>query len=260
MRRTCCGLLVTGLFLFAPVGPAAALPFVEVWGEARYWRPTLESAIVASAPGAPGTSVDPVTDLGVDEEQNAFEARAGVTLLGRHKFRIGYLPLSFDGDRTITQNFTFQGQNFAVNDRVITDLDVKILRAGYEFDFFKTPLGYLGILFEVHYFDGEARLRTTTAPIRDETVDFKVPVPVVGLAFRTYPTITRIVSLGAELVGVYAGSTGHYLDGEASITFSPWPFVELTGGYRVIDLEGEDGDDKLDLFLHGPFASLTIRF
>ena len=260
MRRRWCGLLVIGLFLFAPAAPAAALPFVEIWGEARYWRPTLESAIVASAPGAPGTSVDPVTDLGVDEEQNAFEARAGVTLLGRHKFRIGYLPLSFDGDRTITQNFTFQGQNFAVNDRVITDLDVKILRAGYEFDFFKTPLGYLGILFEVHYFDGEARLRTTTAPIRDETVDFKVPVPVVGLAFRTYPTITRIVSLGAELVGVYAGSTGHYLDGEASITFSPWPFVELTGGYRVIDLEGEDGDDKLDLFLHGPFASLTIRF
>ncbi len=259
MRRTCCGLLVTGLFLFAPVGPAAALPFVEVWGEFRYWRPILESSIVASAPGLAGDPIDPVDTLGVDEEQNAFEGRVGLTLLGRHKFRIGYLPLSFDGDRTITQSFNFQGQTFTANDRVITDLDVKILRAGYEFDFFKTPLGYLGILFEVHYFDGEARLRDTTSG-QDEKVDFRVPVPVVGLAFRTYPTITRIVSLGAELVGVYAGSTGHYLDGEASITFSPWPFVELTGGYRVIDLEGEDGDDKLDLFLHGPFASLTIRF
>jgi len=259
MRRTCCGLLVTGLFLFAPVGPAAALPFVEVWGELRYWRPTLESSIVASTGASQGTTVDPVSDLGLDEEQNAYEARAGLTFLGRHKFRIGYLPLSFDGDRTITQNITFQGQTFTASTRVLTDLDVKILRAGYEFDFFKTPLGFLGILFEVHYFDGEARLRSSTGT-PDEKVDFRVPVPVVGLAFRTYPTITRIVSLGAELVGVYAGSTGHYLDGEASITFSPWPFVELTGGYRVIDLEGEDGDDKLDLFLHGPFASLTIRF
>ena len=259
MRRTCCGLLVTGLFLFAPVGPAAALPFVEVWGEFRYWRPILESSIVASTGTSQGTPVDPVSDLGLDEEQNAFEGRVGLTLLGRHKFRIGYLPLSFDGDRTITQNITFQGQTFTASTRVLTDLDVKILRAGYEFDFFKTPLGFLGILFEVHYFDGEARLRSSTGT-PDEKVDFRVPVPVVGLAFRTYPTITRIVSLGAELVGVYAGSTGHYLDGEASITFSPWPFVELTGGYRVIDLEGEDGDDKLDFFLHGPFASLTIRF
>ncbi len=259
MRRRWCGLLVTGLFLFAPAAPAAALPFVEVWGELRYWRPTLESRIVASEPGFPGTTVDPVDALGVEEEQNAFEARAGISFLGRHKFRIGYLPLSFDGDRVITQGVTFQGQTFSVGTRVLTDLDVKILRAGYEFDFFKTPLGYLGILFEVHYFDGEARLRDS-AGTQDRTVDFRVPVPVVGLAFRTYPTITRIVSVGAELVGVYAGSTGHYLDGEASITFSPWPFVELTGGYRVIDLEGEEGDDSLDLFLHGPFASLTVRF
>ncbi|MCI0370867.1 MAG: hypothetical protein L0214_05685 [candidate division NC10 bacterium] len=259
MRRVCCGLLVIGLFLFATAEPAAALPFAEIWGEFRYWRPTLESEIVASAPGSPGDPVDPVSDLGLDKEQNAFEGRVGLTLLGRHKFRIGYLPLSFDGDRTISQTFTFQGQTFTAGDRVITDLDVKILRAGYEFDFFKTPLGFLGILFEVHYFDGEARLRDITSGL-DEKVDFRVPVPVVGLAFRAYPTITRIVSVGAELVGVYAGSRGHYVDGEASVTFSPWPFVELKGGYRVIDLEGEEGDDKLDLFLHGPFAALTLRF
>jgi hypothetical protein len=62
------------------------------------------------------------------------------------------------------------------------------------------------------------------------------------------------------VVGITAGDKGHYLDGEMSITLSPWPFVELTGGYRVIDLEGEEGNDKIDLFLHGPFASLTIRF
>lgn len=258
MRRVCCGLLVTGLFLFAPVAPAAALPFVEVWGEVRYWRPTLESEIVASSAGLAGTVVDPVGTLGVDEQQNALEGRAGLTFFGRHKLRIGYLPLSFNGDRTITQTFTFQGQTFTANDRVITDLDVKILRAGYEFDFFKSAVGYLGLLLEVHYFDGEARLRDITSGL-DERVDFRVPVPVIGLGFRAYP-VTRILSVGAELVGVYAGSKGHYLDGEASITLSPWPFVELSAGYRVIDLEGEEGDDTIDLFLHGPFASFTVRF
>ena len=259
MRRTCCGLLVTGLFLFAPVGPAAALPFVEVWGEFRYWRPTLESEIVASSAALLGTTIDPVSDLGLDEEQNAFEGRVGLTLLGRHKFRIGYLPLSFDGDRVITRTITFQGQTFTANvDRVLTDLDVKILRAGYEFDFFKTPVGYLGVLLEVHYFDVQARLRTI-ASAKDESADFKFPFPVVGLAFRAYP-ITQILSVGAEVVGVTIGSRGHYLDGEASVTLSPWPFVELTGGYRVIDLHGEEGDDSFDLLLHGPFASLTVRF
>ncbi|MGH7362300.1 MAG: hypothetical protein ACREJ7_07335 [Candidatus Methylomirabilales bacterium] len=258
MRRTCCGLLVTGLFLFAPAAPAAALPFVEVWGEARYWRPTLESEIVATAAGLQGTRVDAVDTLGVDEEQNVFEGRAGLTFFGRHKFRIGYLPLSFEGDRTITQDFNFGGVTFTASERVLTDLDVKILRGGYEFDFFKTPVGYLGILLEVHYFDGEAHLRTVSTG-KDETVDFRVPIPVIGLAFRAYP-ITRILSVGAEVVGITAGDKGHYLDGEMSITLSPWPFVELTAGYRVIDLEGEEGDDKIDLFLHGPFASFTVRF
>jgi hypothetical protein len=90
-------------------------------------------------------------------------------------------------------------------------------------------------------------------------VDFRAPVPVVGLAFRAYP-ITRILSVGAEVVGISAGNSGHYIDGEASVTFTPFPFVELTGGYRVIDLHGEDGDDRIDLRLHGPFASLTLRF
>lgn len=258
MRRVCCGLLVTGLFLFAPVAPAAALPFVEVWGEVRYWRPTLESEIVASSAGLTGTVVDPVDTLGVDQEQNAFEARAGLTFFGRHKFRIGYLPLSFDGDRTLTQTINFQGQTYSAGFRVLTNLDVKILRAGYEFDFFKSAVGYLGVLIEVHYFDGEARIRRDTGS-PDERADFRVPVPVIGLGFRAYP-ITRIISVGAELVGIYAGDKGHYLDGEASITFSPWPFVEFTGGYRVIDLQGEDGDDTIDLFLHGPFASFTVRF
>ncbi len=259
MRRTCCGLLVTGLFLFAPAAPAAALPFAEVWGEFRYWRPTLESEIVASSAALLGTTIDPVSDLGLDEEQNAFEGRVGLTLLGRHKFRIGYLPLSFDGDRVITRTITFQGQTFTANvDRVLTDLDVKILRAGYEFDFFKTPVGYLGVLLEVHYFDVQARLRTITSA-KDESADFKFPFPAVGLAFRAYP-ITRILSVGAEVVGVTIGSKGHYLDGEASVTLSPWPFVELTGGYRVIDLHGEEGDDSFDFRLHGPFASLTVRF
>jgi hypothetical protein len=247
------------LFLFAPVGPAAALPFVEVWGEFRYWRPILESSIVASAPGFPENPVDPVSDLGLDKEQNAFEGRVGLTLLGRHKFRIGYLPLSFDGDRTVTRDIIFGGTTFtATVDRVLTDLDVKILQAGYEFDFLKTPVGYLGVLFEIHYFDVEAHLRTVTSA-KDESADFKFPFPAVGLAFRAYP-ITRILSVGAEVVGVTIGSKGHFLDGEASVTLSPWPFVELTGGYRVIDLHGEEGDDSFDLRLHGPFASLTVRF
>jgi hypothetical protein len=246
------------LFLFAPVAPAAALPFVEVWGEARYWRPTLESEIVATAAGLQGDRIDPVDTLGVDEEQNVFEGRAGLTFLGRHKLRLGYLPLSFDGDRVLSQDINFQGQTFTASTRVITDLDVKILRAGYEFDFFKTPVGYLGVLLEVHYFDGEARLRDSAGGT-DETVDFRVPIPVIGLTFRAYP-ITRILTVGAEVVGIAAGDKGHYLDGEVSVTLSPWPFVELTGGYRVIDLHGEEGDDEIDLRLHGPFASLTIRF
>ncbi len=258
MRRTCCGFWVTGLFLFATVAPAAALPFIEVWGEARYWRPTLESEIVASSAGFPGTTIDPVSDLALDKVQNVPEARAGITLLGRHKLRVGYLSLSFDGDRTLTQNITFQGQTFTATTRVLTDLDVKILRGGYQFDIFKTAIGHLGILLEVHYFDGEARIRDTSGA-QDQRVDFRAPVPVVGLAFRAYP-ITRILSVGAEVVGISAGNSGHYIDGEASVTFTPFPFVELTGGYRVIDLHGEDGDDRIDLRLHGPFASLTLRF
>lgn len=258
MRRVWCGIFVTALFLFAPAAPAAALPFIEVWGEVRYWRPTLESEVAGSTAGLQGTTVDAVDTLGLDEEQNVFEGRAGIGFLGRHKLRLGYLPLSFDGDRTITQTFTFEGQTFTANDRVITDLDVKILRLGYEYDFFRTAVGYLGFLLEVHYFEGEARLRDVTAGF-DRTVDFNVPVPVIGLAFRAYP-ITRIISVGAELVGVSAGSKGHYLDGEASITLSPWPFVELTAGYRAIDLEFEDDDDRIDLFLHGPFAMFTVRF
>jgi hypothetical protein len=258
MRRTCCGLLVIGLFLFATAEPAASAPFVEVWGEFRYWRPTLESEIVASTAALQGTTVDPVSDLGLDEEQNAFEGRVGLTLFRRHKLRIGYLPLSFEGDRTITGSINYDGVTFTAGTRVLTDLDVKILRAGYGFDFFKTPVASLGILFEVHYFDGEARLRSSTGT-PDETVEFQLPVPVLGLAFRAYP-ITRILSVQAEVVGVSLGSRGHYVDGEASLTFSPWPFVELTGGYRLIDLHGEDGDDELDLRLHGPFAALTLRF
>lgn len=70
----------------------------------------------------------------------------------------------------------------------------------------------------------------------------------------------RALNLFAEVTGIAAGNRGHFVDGEAGIRLTPWPFLTLGGGYQTVDLRIEDDPDFAELRDEGPFVGVNLRF
>ena len=229
--------------------PAEAIVHVE----GRYWFTTLESNVKATDLGVIGSEINLVDTLGVDDKKNFWEARVDLNL-GSHHLRYGYMPLSWDGQKTITQSINFDGKTYSASARVDSNLDITYQRLGYRYNIIDTLGNQLGIIFDIKLFDIEARLKTTGI---DESYSVTAPVPTIGLGAQI--GLPFLFTVGAEVTGI-AYSGNHLIDGEAAINFNPIPFITISGGYRIFDLKVEDGDDKVDFSLKGPFLMVNAGF
>lgn len=246
-------LLVAGLvFASALFASSRAEAVVDV--EARYWFSDFDSTVQVTN-GAIGTEFDLVDDTGVDDKKNFAEGRIRLEF-GDHSLRYAYVPLKWDGSKTLNKSITFGGTTYAVSTPVESELKLDYHRLGYQYNFIDTLNNKLGVIFEVKYFDGEARLKATSSGI-DKAESFKVPLPTVGLAAQV--GLPFVFSVGAEVTGV--GYSGNYLvDGEAGVNIKPAPFVVITAGYRLLKLKIEQDDDKADVTVKGPFVQLRADF
>ncbi|MEK6539943.1 MAG: hypothetical protein AABZ21_04840 [Deltaproteobacteria bacterium] len=232
--------------------PAEAIVHVE----GRYWFTSLDSKVQVTEPGLTGTQIDLVDTLGVDDKKNFWEARVDLNL-GSHHLRYAYMPLSWDGSKTITQSINFAGQPYSANAKVDSSLDILYQRLGYRYDIIDTLGNKLGIIIDVKVLDIEARLKSSSPTPLDKSYSVTAPVPTIGLGAQI--GLPFLFTVGAEVTGI-AYSGNHLIDGEAAINFNPIPFITISGGYRIFDLKVEDGDDKVDFSLKGPFLMVNAGF
>ncbi len=219
--------------------------------EGRYWLTSMDDEVQS---GVAGTKLNLVDDLGVGDNENFFDVRATLEL-GSHKLRYGYMPMSWDGTKTVSSPVTFGGSSFsgAVN----TKVDIAYHRLGYEYDIIDTLNNRLGVIFEIKYFDIDASL-TSPPPGPNETASIKAPVPTVGLAAQV--GLPFLLSVGGEVTGVSLGSAAWLVDAEAGVNFKPAPFVVVSGGYRFLNLHLDYDDNLADLSVSGPFVMVRADF
>lgn len=224
--------------------------------DVRYWFSNLDSNIQASSGAIIGTEVDFVDDLGLDDAQGFAEGR--ITLeLGPHKLRYGYLPMSWDGTKTLATNITFAGQTFTAATTTQSEIDVAYHRLGYQFDIFDLLNNSVGLIVEIKYFDTKATVQDSTGVI-NVAESFDAPIPAVGVAAQA--GLPFLFSVSGELTGFTLGSNAYVVDLEAMVNLTPAPFVKLSGGYRYFQLHLQQSDDKADITLSGPFINLRADF
>lgn len=243
------------LFIFVASLLAYSHAEAVVHVEGRYWFSNLDSTVKVTDASIVGTEIDLVDTLGMDDKKNFWEGRVDLNL-GSHHLRYAYMPLSWDGSKTLTQSVTFQGVTYTASTKVDSNLDIVYQRFGYRYDIIDTLGNQLGIIFDVKLLDIEARLKAPAASI-DKIYSVTAPVPTIGLGVQV--GLPALLSIGAEVTGItYSGN--RLIDGEAQINFNPIPFVTVSGGYRLFDLKVEDGDDKVDFKLKGPFLMVRAGF
>ena len=64
----------------------------------------------------------------------------------------------------------------------------------------------------------------------------------------------RVLITGIE----YSDHTA--FDGQAEISLTPFPFLDIHAGYRFLSIDVDEDDVKLDLEISGLYVALTVSF
>lgn len=254
MERGVQGALIA-VFLFTFSGPALADEIVSLKAGYMTLSPSGE---IASEIGGVGSKVDLEDDLGVDDSDN-MTAEAAFSL-GNFTLTAGYLPLSFEGDSTLSRTIVFDGQIYRSGSRVASSVDMDILDIGLTYYFLNLDDAptriQLGLELATKVTDARAEITDLTFGIT-ESADETLPLPTIGLRGRV--AFSDFVGLVGRL-GYMGYSDNHFLDADIQVELSPLPMIGVYAGYRHIDISIDESDFFADVEFSGFYGGALFRF
>lgn len=258
-KSVCIVFLGSCLGVFAtPPGSAAERSIFSI--EARQWN-AAPSGRFARTGGDPNETLDIESDLGLREDE-ALEGRLIFRPSRRTMIRIGFLPeLQLVGDNVVTRSVTFAGQNFTINQRVVTDFTLEDGRLGFAWQFLSASEGRFrfGPLLEARGFRGDIALNAPEAPIPlGVTERYEAAFGSVGLIAEL--ELSDRIELFGEATEAVTGDEGDVTETQYGIRVKVLPKLMVVAGSRNLDIDIQDAGDRFVFELDGVFFGLHARF
>jgi len=246
-------------FMVSFVTPVNAF---ELGARGYYWFPDLKGDLRVDEDGIRGTKLDVEDTLGIDNESfPSVEVFAGI---GKHHISVMYTQFHYSGSKNLTQPITFSGQTYSTNSRIESDFKTKMLDLEYQYDLINLEnilAGFsIGVIGKIRYIDGEAELKSPAlGSSYNQKETFQVPVPMLGIGAHI-GLIAKLLEARLKATGMgYSGNV--FYDVMADISVTPFPFLDIHGGYRYMKLKVDDVSDVYaDLEFAGPYVALTVSF
>jgi outer membrane protein len=208
--------------------------------------------------GVTGTDINLKDDLGISND-NIPGAEAYFEL-GNHEISLAYSRVNLSGAKNIDKEIKFNGNTYNVSDYVESELKTSMIDLEYQYKLlnFKNILAglSLGIIGKVKYFDGDVRIHSS---VSDTQKDIHVPIPMIGVGAKI-GLLANILEARAKVTGM--GYSGSFLyDAMADLSVTPFPFLNIHGGYRAMSVKIDNVSDiyaKMDFY--GPYVGLAISF
>ena len=231
---------------------AAPLANADVLGAGAtvsYWNSDFSGEVVNKS-----SAVDIEKDLNMSSDGNAnFTAHFEHPVPVLPNVRINYTGISQSGNGKIGPA-AFDG--IVAGADVNSDLDIEQLDATFYYEVLDNWVN-LDLGLTARKLDGELIVRDSAGvyPVSETTVDAVVPMGYLAARFDLPFTG---VSVGVEgNVISYSGDSLHDVNAYGQYEFA---LLQLRAGYRQMAIDYEDDDDKLDVELSGPFASIGVNF
>jgi hypothetical protein len=240
--------------VFGLVLPVSAF---ELGVRGSYWFPKLSGVVRVDDAGIIGTEVDLENDLGIDSKSYpVVEVFSGI---GKHHLSLAFYKLDYDGETVLTKDVYFNGELFHANERVVSNLKYDNYDVMYRYDLIDIENflagGSLGLVARMMVFDGSASIASAAVTTKE---NFTAPIPMVGANFHV-GILKDIIEARVLITGIeYRDNTA--FDGQAEISFTPFPFVDIHGGYRFLKIDVEEDNVKLDFDNSGLYVGLTVSF
>ncbi len=245
------------IFIFL-LGFVVSTHAFEIGARGYYWFPKFSGDIRVDKNGVTGTYINVEDDLGVgDESYPSVEVFAGI---GNHHISLMYTKADYSGENNINRDIYFNGELYTATTFVQSDLEFTMIDLEYQYDLLDLEnvlAGFsLGVIGKIKYLEGETRLRGGGY---DESETFKAPIPMVGLAMHM-GILADILEARVRVAGMgYSGNK--FYEGLADVSLTPFPFLDIHGGYKYMKFEVDDiSDVYTDIEFKGPYVGLTISF
>jgi outer membrane protein len=167
------------------------------------------------------------------------------------------------GGTTLTGNFAFGDELFAMNTNVTTDVQLSTTDVILYYEFFDNSLVSFDLGINAKYVDGDLLVLATDDPSQSAMESFSGPVPMV---YSRVAVGLPFTGLGLYAEGSFLSIDDHSVtDYQVALTYSVLDNVAvdmtLQLGYRAFTLELDDLDDIYsDLEFKGAFAGLEVHF
>jgi len=221
----------------------------KYWVEFSYtwWLPSLVGDVTSDRLGLIGSRVDLTADLALERSQFS-DVRFVLHPAKKHRIRVQYTPIRFEGSGTLTRDITFGGQVFPVSLPVDSFLTWNVLRVGYEWDFFYRPRGFIGAIAEGGVVQLDAGIDSI---IGGQTAEGQSPLVALGMAGRFYPIrhlAINVEGTGLQLTDLNGGNEFKTFAFDLSATYNFTRNVGASAGWRrsstSLKVTGDSG--KLD--------------
>ena len=241
------------LFSAMPVGA------FEIGVRGYYWFPGFKADMKADSAGLSGTDINLKDNLDVGTE--AFPSVEVFGGLGSHHLGLTYTPIAYSGSTRLAIPINFDGKTFAAGTNVDTDLKLRMLDLEYRF----TALNMENILAgfsldaigQIKYIDGEAKIAAPTLGVEGKQ-SIQLPIPMVGVGAHI-GLLLDLLEARAKITGI--GYSGNYLyEALADLSLTPFPFLDIHAGYKVIRVHLDRNDLYLNADFAGPYLALTVSF
>ena len=225
---------------------------------ADYWIPAFKGDLRVDNNGVTGTDINLKDDLGISNDNiPGVEAYFGI---GNHEITLAYSQVNLSGAKNIDKKIVFNGDTYTAHTDVESELKTSMIDFEYQYKLlnFKNILAGLsfGIIAKVKYFDGDVRIHSSEY---DTQKDIHVPIPMIGVGAKI-GLLANILEARAKVTGMgYSGS--FFYDAMADISVTPFPFLNIHGGYRAMSVKIDNVSDvyaKMDFY--GPYGGLAISF
>ena len=237
------------------VNTAAAF---EIGARAYYWYPTVRADMKVDGGGGTGTEFNPKDTFGMGSTAYpSFEVFGG---LGRQHLSFMYTQVDYSGSTTLSSSITFNGTTFAKGTPVNSNWKIKMLDVAYKFDVLDLSnvlAGFsLSAVGKIKYIDTESTMSNSI--IGQVSNNLKLPVPMVGAAAHI-GILANLLEARAEVTGI--SYSGNYIyEALADLSLTPFPFLDIHAGYKIISLRLDHSDTYFNGQFAGPYAALTVSF
>ena len=245
------------IFCFSLFGNVLPVSAFELGVRGSYWFPKMSGLVRVDKAGITGTEVDLGNDLRINSKSfPLIEAFAG---LGKHHLSLAFYRLDYDGDTVLTKDVYFNGELFHVNEKIVSSLTYDNYDLMYRYDLIDLENflagGSLGLVARMMVFDGTVSMASTTLTTKE---NFTAPIPMVGANLHV-GLLKDIIEARVLATGIgYHDSTA--FDGQAEISFTPFPFVDIHGGYRYLKIDVDQDNVTFNFDNSGVYVAVTVSF